>query len=422
MARSQRAFVAARSGTTPGDTVCDLTNRRPIITYFRTLSAAGFAATAISYGPGRMGFGLFVPEFRSAFSMSTSAVGIVSSLGFFGFFVGLLIAQAMLNRLRPEFPVLAGLCAALVGLVIVAAAPNVIVLACGVAIAASSAGFAWTPFNDAVHRKINDIDRPTALSEISTGTSVGIMGAGGAALLMVLMGVPWRLCWAGFALLAAIALVANWAVLNPVERDTRSGPKEGWRAVLQPSAMPLFAVANVFGVTSAIYIAFAGDHVQEAGGVPGLPAPAAPALLFILYGFFGLAGFLTNRARQAVGLTWLLRVLLFMTALSLALTAFVPANWAGLVGSAGLQGMHVMMTSAVIAFWSEKLFPELPALGFTAALLGTAVGSVVGPAVAGLVSSMAGAEVMFYGAAALAFATGLLLPASWIKESPARSD
>ena len=104
------------------------------------LSAAGFAATAISYGPARMGFGLFVPEFRSAFSMSSSAVGIVSSLGFLGFFIGLLIAQAMLVRRGPGLPVLAGLAAAGIGMAAVALAPNLGVLSLGVFLAASSAG------------------------------------------------------------------------------------------------------------------------------------------------------------------------------------------------------------------------------------------------------------------------------------------
>lgn len=149
------------------------------MTYFKSLSAAGFAATAISFGPARMGFGLFVPEFKSVFSMSQSMVGLVSSFGFAGFFVGLLIAQFFVNRWGPEFPVLSGLIAATVGMGIVALAPNVPVLTTGVFVAASSAGFAWTPFNDAVHRKVREVDRPTALSKISTGTSVGIAAAGG---------------------------------------------------------------------------------------------------------------------------------------------------------------------------------------------------------------------------------------------------
>src|SRR6056297_3286373 len=148
------------------------------ITYLRSLSAAGFAATAISFGPARMGFGLFVPEFRSAFSMSTSAVGFVSSLGFLGFFISLLIAQALLTRLGPAVPVLSGLAAATAGMGAVALAPDLSVLAIGVFLATSSAGFAWTPFNDAVHRSIADERRPAVLSAISTGTGVGIAGAG----------------------------------------------------------------------------------------------------------------------------------------------------------------------------------------------------------------------------------------------------
>ncbi|WP_080458740.1 hypothetical protein [Roseovarius sp. A-2] len=39
--------------------------------------AAGLAATAISFGPGRMGFGLFVPEFNATFAMSDTAVGLI---------------------------------------------------------------------------------------------------------------------------------------------------------------------------------------------------------------------------------------------------------------------------------------------------------------------------------------------------------
>ncbi len=58
------------------------------MTPFWKLSAAGFAATAITYGPVRMAFALFLPEFRSVFVLSIQQAGIVSSLGFFGFLSG----------------------------------------------------------------------------------------------------------------------------------------------------------------------------------------------------------------------------------------------------------------------------------------------------------------------------------------------
>lgn len=390
------------------------------ITFFRSLSAAGFAATAIAYGPARMGFGLFVPEFRSAFSMSTEVVGFVSSLGFFGFFFGLVIAQALLVRRGPEAPVVLGLIAATAGMGIVAAAPSQVVLAAGVALAASSAGFAWTPFNDAVHRKVWDADRPVALSQISTGTSVGIAAAGFAALAMSLTGLSWRICWMVFAVAGVIALIANWAALRRVDKAPGDRRAIAWRALFTAPALPLFLVAFVFGTTSAIYIAFAADHMTQAGGVAGLSRATTPALVFIFYGLFGLAGHLTGQVRNAIGLAWLLRIVMLAGAASGLFAALLPDTWAGLILSAGLQGVHVMMTSAVLAFWSERLFPALPSLGFTVTLLAMATGSIVGPATAGLVSNAVGAGPVFLGSAALLLATAALLRERDLRERPAR--
>ena len=389
------------------------------MTHFHSLSAAGFAATAISYGPARMGFGLFVPEFRSAFSMSAPTVGMISSLGFAGFFLGLLVAQWLLNRRGPQVPVLSGLAAATIGILTVAVAPTIPILALGVFLAASSAGFAWTPFNDAVHRKIRDIDRPAALSEISTGTSVGIGIAGAVALAMVLMGFDWQTCWGLFAAGSLAALVANWAALRHVEKSPEEGPEQGWRDLLHRDALPLFLVAFVFGVTSAVFISFGADRFAGDSGPAGLPVGAAPSVVYIAYGVFGLAGLLTGRLREVIGLPWLLRVLMLLGATSLALAGLVPGGWAGLISSSGLQGIHVMMTSAVLAFWSEKLFPSFPSLGFTAALLATAAGSVAGPALAGMASSAFGAGAVFLGVAILPFLLALALVDRVVSDTPA---
>lgn len=365
-----------------------------------------------------MGFGLFVPEIRPVFSLSSSAVGLVSGLGFLGFFLGLLVAQALLIRWGPRAPVLAGLSAATIGMMTVALAPTLSALALGVFLAASSAGFAWTPFNDAVHRKVWDADRPTVLSTISTGTSIGVAGAGCAALVMVLMGLSWRVCWSLFALAAAGALIANRAALRRVDKDPDSAPETGWRDLLRVAALPLFVIAFVYGTTSAIYISFAADHMLDSGGVSGLPLAATPALLFILYGAFGLTGLVTGRVKGRIGLPRLLRLLMLAGALSVTLAAIAPGSWMGLIPSAGLQGVHVMMTSAVLAFWSERLFPALASLSFTAALLAMAAGSVLGPMIAGVAAQAFGTGVMFLGAAALPLVTALMLRDRHAAERP----
>jgi hypothetical protein len=40
---------------------------------------AGFVATAVAYGPARTGYGLFVPDFRGEFGLSTGAAGAIGS-------------------------------------------------------------------------------------------------------------------------------------------------------------------------------------------------------------------------------------------------------------------------------------------------------------------------------------------------------
>jgi predicted MFS family arabinose efflux permease len=387
------------------------------MTFFHSLSVAGFAATAISFGPGRMGFGLFVPEFKTAFSMSSSMVGFVSGLGFTGFFIGLLIAQFLLNRKGPEFPVLTGLTAATLGTGIVALAPGVLILSVGIFLAGSSAGFAWTPFNDAVHRKIRDVDRPTALSQISTGTSAGIGLAGVVALAMVHMEYEWRVCWAVFAGVSALALVANWAALRQVEKSPEDPAPESWHDLLHFAAMPLFGVAFVHGITSAIYISFAADRFANAG-LPGGLDGAIPAIVFIVYGIFGLFGLFTNRLRDALGLNWILRVVLLASTASLVFAAVLPGSWVGLASSAGLQGITVMMTSAILAFWSERLFSSVPSLGFTVTLLATAAGSVIGPVLAGLVFDAIGSMTMFVGTAAIPFCAAAILQTRVLVDRP----
>jgi len=166
-------------------------------------------------------------------------------------------------------------------------------------------------------------------------------------------------------------------------------------------AAALFAIAFVFGATSAIYIAFAVDYMAEVGGIPGLSNDTIPALVFVFYGLFGLTGLLTARLQYLIGLPWLIRSLMLAGTLSLTVIAISPGSWAGLILSAGLQGVHVMGTSAVLALWSERLFPALPSFSFTAALLATAAGNVLGPALAGLASTAFGAPAMFLTAAAL---------------------
>lgn len=367
-----------------------------------------------------MGFGLFVPEFRTEFAMSTAMVGLVSSLAFLGFLLGLLIAQALLERRGPKGPVLTGLALATLGMGLVASAPGVWMLALGVTFAAKSAGLVWTPFNEAIHSGVAEAERATALSVVSTGTAVGVALAGVAALVMLVGDLSWRVSWAIFGLASFAAGVANWVVFRGAADGGRRGPVGQWRKALAVrSAIPLFATGFAYGTTSAIYIAFAADHAVASGGVEAVPLQAIPALIFICYGLAGLTGLLAGRARALIGLPALVRLLLLAGAASLALVALVPDRLAWLVLSAALQGVHVMMISATLSFWSERLFPDLPSLSFTAALVTAAVGSVLGPVTVGMVADAAGAELALAGAALVPVIVVVALRTHVIRDAPA---
>ncbi|MDN2566288.1 MFS transporter, partial [Aquibium sp. A9E412] len=159
------------------------------MTPFCKLSAAGFAATAITFGPARMGFGLFLPELRSTFSFSAGTAGLISGLGFSGFVLGLVAAAVLTARHGARVPVTAGLIAAALGLGIASMAASLPVLVVGVFLAMASAGMAWTPFNHAVHLQVADARRPGALSIVSTGTSLGVAAAGATALVLTAAGL-----------------------------------------------------------------------------------------------------------------------------------------------------------------------------------------------------------------------------------------
>lgn len=72
------------------------------------LSLGGAIATAVAFGPARMGFGLFVPTLAGQFSIDTAAVGLIESSAFAAFLAALLATAYLVKAFGPRLPVLAG--------------------------------------------------------------------------------------------------------------------------------------------------------------------------------------------------------------------------------------------------------------------------------------------------------------------------
>ncbi|WP_300395313.1 MFS transporter [Henriciella sp.] len=365
------------------------------MTWGKHIAIAGFGATAIAFGPARMGFGLFLPELRQAFSLSTSLAGAIASAGLLAFLLALPLTAWMVRRANPKLPVIAGTLSASIGFLAVATATGPLQLLAGILFASTSAGLCWAPFNGAAERFISQKSQASVLAVIASGTSVGILFAAVLALCVTYEIFSWRYAWGAFSMAALlIALAAFFEMPSPSQQQT-TGPEGRFPRLARYNAAPLYLAALAFGATNAVYFSFAADRVVAAGGLPGLREGAAAAVVFLSYGAFGILGTLTGRAEAATGMGWLLRMVFAAAALSLLLIAFAPQSWSSVILSAGLQGAALMAASSIFSLWSLRLFPGNGTTGFLAALVGLAAGSVLGPAIAGLLEQPVGPQGMF---------------------------
>jgi len=365
---------------------------------------AGFAATAVAYGPARTGYGLFAPDFREEFGLSTEAVGAVGSGLQAGFLLALLATALLVARLGPRLLVAAGGASATFGMLLIALSPNAATLAAGVVVAGMTAGFCWSPYNDLARHAVRAHSRPRVLSVVSTGTTLGIAASGLIALAAAAGGLPWRAAWLAFAAGAVLSAALN-AVLLPRIPASKTAPgrragetrrsRAGW--LLRGGSAALFVVAASFGVVNAFYWSFNADVVSAAR--PALPF-AGPVLYAVL-GAAGFAGLLTGDLIDRLGLGRTLRLTLLCLGTGALLLGAAPGSLAVVGGSAVLYGAGVMLMSALLSVWSSEVFDERPAEGFTAALIFFGAGGVVGPAALGALGGEFGLRAAFAVAAAL---------------------
>lgn len=365
------------------------------------LAAAGSLAIAVSFGPARAGYGLFLPYFRDEFGFSIQTAGFIASGLQAGYLIALIAVGLLVARAGPRPMVLAGMLAAGLGMVLVATAPAAVWLAAGIVLAGTSAGWSWAPYNDAVHDVVSPRLEGRVLSVISTGTTFGVFVAG---LTALVVGGAWRVGWIAFAVAAAVATVANVLVLQG--RSSVSGAAEsmelpGIGYFARTDAPPVFVVALSFGAVSAFYWAFAVDLIS---GSSTLPFDIGP-LFYIVVGVAGFSGLLTGDAVERVGLVLTLISILACLVVACALLGTVPGSPLAAGVSAVLYGVGVMAMSSLLALWSSLVFPEQPSTGFSATLFLFGLGCVAGPATLGALGGRYGLAAAFLVSAAITMLT-----------------
>src|SRR3954452_2997128 len=137
------------------------------------VAVPGVALVAACYGFARYGYGVLVPDMRGTFSMDGTTVGLIASGGYVAYLIATVAAVLVIARVGPRRTALLGGVMAVTGMIVMATASDVAVLATGLVVAGASSGFAFPPFAALTADHIVAQRRGTALATISSGTGWG---------------------------------------------------------------------------------------------------------------------------------------------------------------------------------------------------------------------------------------------------------
>ncbi len=390
------------------------------------LVAPGLALIAVTYGLARFGYGLFLPEMREAFGLSSSLLGAIGAGSYVAYCVAVVVSLLYTSRTGPRLMAVVAGAAAVVGTAAVAAAPAAWVLALGILVAGASTGLVSPPMAEAVARSIPDGLQDRANALINSGTGVGVALSGPAALLL---SGQWRIAWAAFALVGLAVLAWNAAAMprkavavrdedesggHYKEPGGAAGGSGGMRPSLsylagvrvRPYSVPLFTAAFGLGFASAAYWTFSRDLVVQAGGL----GQVGSTLFWTVIGISGLAGGAAGDLVERFGLAAVLRAALVSMAGSMALLASAPGVLPSAYASAALFGSTYILLTGVILVWSVGVFWERPSVGLGAGFLLIALGQAVGSPAAGALAGATSPTVAFFSFAGAAVLTALVRP------------
>ncbi|GLZ45506.1 MFS transporter [Actinomycetospora sp. NBRC 106375] len=368
------------------------------------LTVAGAAVVGVAYGMGRYAFGLTLPSLRadpslSADGLDDAVLGLIASGSFAGYLAGLLLAPVLGRRCGRRAPTTVGSACGLVGGLLAAGAWSPLVLAVGVVLAGSAAGWVWAAYSDLAAVVVDAPARPRTLAVISTGTSAGLVVSGIVGLGAI--GVPgWRLLWVAIGLASALTGLLNlrWTPRVPPDPVGRAG-----RLALRGLAVPVaYSIAFHVGVTT--FFTWAADMLRRAALAPGW----AP-VLYALVGVVGLVGlgiggwcarFGTVRVAAAC--------LLFLGASLVVLGTGAGSGIVALVAAA-IYAPGIMGGAAVLAVWTAEIAPDRSGEALTVVVAVGATAAVIAPAVVGLLLGVISLTAVLVGLAVLLVITAVLI-------------
>jgi predicted MFS family arabinose efflux permease len=365
----------------------------------------GAALIAISFGLARFAFGLFVPPIRAELELSPDMIGIIGALPLISFILATLVAPLAADRLGARnTAVLSGGFGA-VGLVLISQASGVLSLGVGVVACGICTGLMMPALTAAMQALVKRSLHGRVSSVMNAGTSVGVVGAASAILLLA---GAWRYAYFSFAVLAVIGVLATWYLIPSVSRvmPANAAPPPAITTLQWVRLLRLSLFAFVMGFVSAAYWIFAPDLAVTVGALPS----GSTGWLWLGVGLAGLGGAVVADLADRNNPPITQALMLMMLSASLALLAASPGNIVIAVFSALVFGLAYMSLTGLYLMTGIRLLPGRlsvgPVLPFISVSLGQAVGS---PIVGTLVNefSYADAFAMF---AAIGILAALLSP------------
>lgn len=373
------------------------------------VAVVGSGFIAITYGLARFVFGLFLPMIRADMAVGPVASGIIGALPFVSFVLATLVAPRVVRSVGVRRAAVGTSSLSLTGLLIIAQAPGPLVLALGVLTCGLSTGLALPVMAEAVHLTVRHGLRGRISAIINAGTSVGIAASVPAVLWW---GAAWRPAYEGFAVIAALGLVAVLIWL-PVQRGhgQKAWPRPPDPATRQRqwlSIARLGGLAGAMGFVSALYWVFAPDFAVTGGGLP----PGQTAWMWLAVGIGGLAGSgagdLIDHYGSGISHAFALAVL----SASLTLLAADPGHLPLAMVSAAAFGAAYMTLTGFYLVEGTRIMADRPAFGPVIPVIAVACGQIAGSPVGGWVISSTGYGTAF--GVFAAFALGVAMLSLWL--------
>jgi predicted MFS family arabinose efflux permease len=359
----------------------------------------GTAMIAVTFGLARYGYGLLLPEMKADIGIGPSTAGLISSLGYLSYLVANTGVVPLASRLGARVAVAGAAASAALGMAVIAAADNAWAVATGVLVAGAAAGMAFPPYADIVDRHVDAPRRAVVWSTISSGTGWGVVLAGPVAILA---GDQWRLAWTSFVVIAVVAGVAAMRLAPPRDDVSLRRPQLSPSWFFCPRSRPLLLSAVLVGAGSSVWWVFSVDAMQHAG-IAVTPA----RVVYAVCGAAMLLGSVSGFAFERLGLRPSYLGSTLLLGISLALLGAATADLVAALVAAALFGACFAAVIAAHGVWSAQVFDEHPAAGLAAVSTALTLGTLAGPALAGVIIDHSGHALALASAAAI---SGAALP------------